>query len=85
MGPYITEPGTPVADAWETMFGSVDQKAHMKSMFDLTTRMNALARVTIGNANISATTALQAIDPMGREIALRRGSNVLMPILTPTK
>ena len=30
-------------------------------------------------------TSLQAIDPMGREIALRRGSNVLMPILTPTK
>lgn len=27
----------------------------------------------------------QAIDPMGREIALRRGSNILMPILTPTK
>eukprot|EP00955_Chlamydomonas_euryale_P070230 360689-Chlamydomonas_euryale.AAC.2 len=42
-------------------------------------------RTVVGNANISATTALQAIDPMGREIALRRGSNVLMPILTPTK
>lgn len=85
MGPYITEAGTPTAEVWDEMFGSVDKKSHMKAMFDLTTRMNALARVTIGNANISATTALQAIDPMGREIALRRGSNVLMPILTPTK
>jgi hypothetical protein len=28
---------------------------------------------------------LKAINPMGREIALRRGANVLMPILTPTK
>ena len=27
----------------------------------------------------------QAIDPNGREVALRRGANVLMPILTPTK
>mmetsp|Transcript_30721 Transcript_30721/g.91052 ORF Transcript_30721/g.91052 Transcript_30721/m.91052 type:complete len:721 (-) Transcript_30721:2123-4285(-) len=85
MGPYITEEGTPTAEAWGMQYGSVDKKAHMKAMFDLTTRMNALARTVVGNANISATTALQAIDPMGREIALRRGSNVLMPILTPTK
>lgn len=28
---------------------------------------------------------VQAIDAVGREIALRRGANVLMPILTPTK
>ena len=59
MGPYITEPGTPVADMWQAMFGGVDKKGHMQKMFDLTTRMNALARVTLGNANISATTALQ--------------------------
>lgn len=85
MGPYITEAGTPVADMWDKLYGKVDKKEHMKRMFDLTTRMNSLARITLGNANISATTALQAIDPMGREIALRRGSNVLMPILTPTK
>uniref|UniRef100_A0A6T8S9D1 Radical SAM core domain-containing protein n=1 Tax=Chlamydomonas leiostraca TaxID=1034604 RepID=A0A6T8S9D1_9CHLO len=85
MGPYITEAGTPVADMWERLYGKEDKKEHMKRMFDLTTRMNSLARITLGNANISATTALQAIDPMGREIALRRGSNVLMPILTPTK
>lgn len=55
------------------------------AMFHLTTRVNALARITIGGANITATTALQAIDPNGREVALRRGANVLMPILTPTK
>ena len=28
-------------------------------MLTLTTRMNALARITLGNVNISATTALQ--------------------------
>ena len=32
----------------------------MQDMLTLTTRMNALARVTLGNVNISATTALQA-------------------------
>eukprot|EP00887_Chlorella_sp_A99_P004653 scaffold4.g4653.t1 len=85
MGPYITEPGTPVAEMWEAQFGHLDKKAHMAAMVQLTTRMNALTRITLGNANIAATTALQALDPVGREIALRRGSNILMPILTPTK
>lgn len=32
---------------------------HMMDMLTLTTRMNALARVTLGNVNIAATTALQ--------------------------
>jgi hypothetical protein len=85
MGPYITEAGTPVADMWEAEFGHLDKKKHMMDMLTLTTRMNALARVTLGNVNIAATTALQAIDAVGREVALRRGANVLMPILTPTK
>ncbi|GAB4823876.1 hypothetical protein N2152v2_010922 [Parachlorella kessleri] len=85
MGPYITETGTPVADMWDQQFGHLDKKKHMQDMLTLTTRMNALARITLGNVNISATTALQAIDAIGREIALRRGCNILMPILTPTK
>lgn len=61
------------------------KKRHMRAMFELTTRVNALARLVNRGANITATTALQAIDPNGREVALRRGANVLMPILTPTK
>lgn len=119
IGPYITEPGTPVAAKWELEFGgrgggggfggrsssgvgvvgsgsgsSVDEdeqirnrskkRAHMEAMVSLTTRVNALARITLGNVNIAATTALQALHPRGRELALRRGANVLMPILTPT-
>lgn len=31
----------------------------MQDMLTLTTRMNALARITLGNVNIAATTALQ--------------------------
>lgn len=113
IGPYITEPGTPVAAAWEEEFGGSfffggggggggravgataaaaaaagsknRKRAHMEAMVSLTTRVNALARITMGNVNVAATTALQALHPRGREIALRRGANVLMPILTPTK
>jgi biotin synthase-like enzyme len=85
LGPYITETGTPAAEMWAQQYGHLDKTEHMKQMVTLTTRMNALARITLGNVNIAATTALQAIDPVGREIALRRGANVLMPILTPTK
>jgi hypothetical protein len=73
------------ASRWDALFGHVNKDAHMREMFQLTTRLNALARIVLGPANISATTALQAIEPNGREIALRRGANVLMPILTPTK
>lgn len=47
------------AEMWDQLFGHVDKKAHMKAMFELTTRMNSLARIVVGPANISATTALQ--------------------------
>jgi biotin synthase len=35
--------------------------------------------------NIAAATAMQAIDPMGREKALMVGANVIMPNITPGK
>ncbi|KAG2449994.1 hypothetical protein HYH02_000098 [Chlamydomonas schloesseri] len=85
MGPFITQPGTPATDKWTALYPNANKNSHMKSMFDLTTAMNALVRITMGNVNISATTALQAIIPTGREIALERGANVVMPILTPTQ
>jgi len=57
---------------------------HAARMFEITTRMVALSRILLGNVNIAATTALQTIHPTGREVALMRGANILMPILTPT-
>ena len=33
--------------------------------------------------NIAATTALQSIDPIGREKAINIGANILMPNITP--
>ena len=47
------------AEMWDQLFKHVDKQAHMKAMFELTTRMNSLARIVVGPANISATTALQ--------------------------
>ena len=49
-----------MADMWHAQYGHLpDKKAHMMEMLTLTTRMNALARITLGNVNIAATTALQ--------------------------
>jgi biotin synthase len=46
----------------------------------------ALARLVCPQANIPATTALATINRKeGRELALRRGANVVMPNLTPLK
>ena len=47
--------------------------------------MIAATRLAIPDANIAATTALQAIDPEGREKGLRAGANVVMPNVTPVK
>ena len=37
------------------------------------------------DVNIAATTALQAIDKLGREKAIKIGANVIMPNITPGK
>jgi len=47
--------------------------------------MIAVLRIMLKDINIAATTALQAIDPVGREQALKAGANVIMPNLTPVK
>lgn len=100
MGPYILQRGTPTGDVWEKehpqLSAAIRQAdaatpeqveiydTHKAAMFELTTRMVALARLLLGDVNIAATTALQTIHPTGREVALMRGANIMMPILTPT-
>ncbi|MDQ7095384.1 [FeFe] hydrogenase H-cluster radical SAM maturase HydE [Desulfosporosinus sp. PR] len=46
--------------------------------------MVALTRLLIPDSLIPATTALGTLHPLGRELALKAGANVLMPIITPT-
>ncbi|MEI7898860.1 MAG: [FeFe] hydrogenase H-cluster radical SAM maturase HydE [bacterium] len=77
MGPYIPHGGTPlVAKA-----GDRDPEAR----FNMTLRMMALCRILMPNINIASTTALQALDPQGREKGLMAGANVIMPNITPSK
>lgn len=78
MGPYIEHEETPL---WKFR----DQLLPRKERFDLTMKMIALLRILMPDINIAATTAMQAIDPIGREKALKVGANVIMPNLTPVK
>lgn len=77
MGPYVLHGNTPMASWPET-----DERSPQER-FALSLRMIAAARLLLKDVNIAATTALQAIDPRGREEGLRWGANVIMPQLTP--
>jgi len=74
MGPYITHPGTPMADR-----GMMDRDELLR----LTLNMVATTRLVLKDVNIAATTAMQTIAPDGREQAIACGANVVMPNLTP--
>jgi biotin synthase len=78
MGPYIEHRDTPLYQYREELLP-------LRERFQLSLRMVAVLRIMMKDINIAATTALQAIDPMGREQALRAGANVIMPNLTPVK
>jgi biotin synthase len=78
MGPYIEHPDTP-------LYQHRHEIPSLQERFQLSLRMVALLRIMMKDINIAATTAMQAIDPLGREKALQVGANVLMPNLTPVK
>jgi len=48
----------------------------------LALNMIAVTRIVLKNVNIASATALHALDPKGRQKALRAGANILMPVLT---
>jgi biotin synthase len=77
MGPYIIHHDTPMA-SWRDA-----RERTPRERFDLGLRMIAAARLLLMDINIAAATALQAIDPEGREKALAWGANVIMPLVTP--
>ncbi|MDA3883835.1 MAG: [FeFe] hydrogenase H-cluster radical SAM maturase HydE [Bacteroidales bacterium] len=78
MGPYIEHSETPLY-----------QFRHLlepkEKRFELTLKMIAILRIMMKDINIAASTALQAIDPMGREKAIKIGANIIMPNITPGK
>lgn len=77
MGPFIEHTETP-------LYEFKDQLWPLKRRFEVALNMIAALRLLMPDINIAAATALQAIDPMGREKALRYGANVIMPNITPT-
>ena len=70
IGPYITHPDPPFAACPS---GSVD----------LTLRLVAVLRLVFPYALLPATTALGTLHPLGRELGLKAGANVVMPNLSP--
>jgi biotin synthase len=78
MGPYIEHHHTPLFEYRNTLIP-------LNERLLLSIKMIALLRLLMPKINIAAATALQAIDKMGREKALRSGANVIMPNITPGK
>ncbi len=78
MGPFIEHQETP-------LFQYRDQLLPIKERFRLSLKMIAILRIIMPDINIAAATALQAIDPLGREKAVKVGANIIMPNITPGK
>jgi len=88
VGPYVYQNKTPVGELWEAEHRKMsleEVEQEKKELVEMTRKVIALLRVTMGDVNIPATTALQALDAVGREKALGCGANVVMPIVTPAR
>ncbi|MBX3008069.1 MAG: [FeFe] hydrogenase H-cluster radical SAM maturase HydE [Melioribacteraceae bacterium] len=79
MGPFIEHSQTP-------LFGQPVYIANSHSqLLELSLKMIAATRIFLPKINIAATTALQALDPFGREKGINAGANVIMPNVTLTQ
>lgn len=78
MGPYIPHEDTPLGAGLRLT------EDYRKHQLELGLKMIACARLLLRDVNIASTTALQALDPRGRELGLLAGANVIMPNLTDT-
>lgn len=76
MGPYIEHSETP-------LFAFRHELLPIRERFDLSLKMIAVLRILMKDINIVAATALQAIDPLGREKGIKVGANIIMPNITP--
>ena len=78
MGPFIEHTDTPLGvKGTDNLF--------LKERFNLTLRMISIIRILMKDINIVASTAMQTLDPAGREKAVSCGANVVMPNLTPER
>jgi biotin synthase len=76
MGPYVEHRDTP-------LYAEKDLLISRQQRLDLAFKMIAALRIMMKDINIAAATALQALDPVGREKAIRIGANILMPNISP--
>jgi biotin synthase len=76
MGPYIEHYQTPLYEFHH-------QLLPIQKRFELSLKMIAVLRILMKDINIAAATALQAIDPLGREKGIKVGANIIMPNITP--
>ncbi|MFH0985609.1 MAG: [FeFe] hydrogenase H-cluster radical SAM maturase HydE [Candidatus Omnitrophota bacterium] len=74
MGPYIPHKDAPLVPT------AHDPAENLR----LGLVMIALTRLFLKDVNIAASTALQTLDPSGREKGVRAGANIIMPNVTPT-
>ncbi len=77
MGPYVVSKHTPL----EKLAHQITDSA---TRVELSLKMVALLRILMPTINLAATTAMQTLDKLAREKAIRIGANVLMPNITPT-
>lgn len=76
MGPYVVAKETPLGKE------ALNTKEERLRRFELGLKMIAVSRLYLKDINIAATTALQALNPIGRELGLKAGANVIMPVIT---
>ena len=78
MGPYILHDETPMGKEFKNSVLSKEKRV------ELGLKMIAICRIYMKDINIAATTALQGLDPMGREKGILAGANIIMPSATKT-
>lgn len=78
MGPYVEHENTPLWKFRDLLLAAEER-------FNLSLNMISALRLLMPDINIAAATALQTLNPLGREKALTVGANVIMPNLTPLK
>jgi biotin synthase len=79
MGPFIEHSQTPLYGEPVSIVNSNSQ------LLELSLKMIAATRIYLPKINIAATTALQALDPLGREKGINAGANVIMPNISLPK
>jgi len=79
MGPYIPHSDTPLGASCD-MSGFDGSEQLEKALM-----MIAVTRIVLKDVNIASTTALQALNDLGREMGLKAGANIIMPNITDTR